>query len=330
MKNSRLNSNQTAHNGRVNRAATPSGFTLIELLVVIAIIAILAALLLPALAAVKARGWRTQCASNMRQLGMGFPMFANDNDDMLPPAGWACGPNTAPKTQIAWDCYLDRYIGGHASYDDMSIGGTFVGTVPKILACPADQYPKVNWIGGSNPWFALKSYAMVGVGPNQGANADYQRDPKYGLPNLNLPGKLSVGIYWQDPSWTESSANWSAPGYKSSVVTHPASTILLAEETSGQQSAGNIWTCICLGPQAPTGTSTANTLLYQTVSPLPPQQDPSSGDGVNQSSLTYLAQKNWFNYVFNDGHVEALQIRDTIGSGTLTAPQGMWSIAHPN
>jgi prepilin-type N-terminal cleavage/methylation domain-containing protein len=330
MKNSPLNSNQTAHKSHVNRASTPSGFTLIELLVVIAIIGILAALLLPALAAVKARGWRTQCASNMRQLGMGFPMFVNDNDDMLPPAGWASGSTTQPGLQIAWDCYLNRYLGSHASWDDLSIGGAFVGTVPKILACPADQFPKVNWIGGSNPWFALKSYAMVGVGRNQGANADYQRDPKYGLPNLNLPGKLSVGIYWQDSSWTESSANWSAPGYKSSVVRHPDGTILLAEETHGQQDACNIWTCICLGPQAPPGTDTANTLLYQTVSPLPPSQDPNSGSGVNQGSLLYKAHKNWFNYVFNDSHVEALQIEQTIGSGTLTAPKGMWSIWNNN
>ena len=57
MKTFSLNSNQTAHQGRVNRAATPAGFTLIELLVVIAIIAILAALILPALAAAKARAY---------------------------------------------------------------------------------------------------------------------------------------------------------------------------------------------------------------------------------------------------------------------------------
>jgi prepilin-type N-terminal cleavage/methylation domain-containing protein/prepilin-type processing-associated H-X9-DG protein len=60
-------------------------FTLIELLVVIAIIAILAAILFPVFAQARESARQSTCLSNMKQVGLGLQMYAQDYDETLPP-----------------------------------------------------------------------------------------------------------------------------------------------------------------------------------------------------------------------------------------------------
>ncbi len=70
----------------VNLGMRPRGFTLIELLVVIAIIAILAALLFPVFQRAKAAAGDSVSISNSKQLGLGFQLYLDDNDDVYPQA----------------------------------------------------------------------------------------------------------------------------------------------------------------------------------------------------------------------------------------------------
>lgn len=67
--------------GRSDQAA----FTLIEVLVVVAIIGLLAAILLPSLKAAREQARRTDCASNLHQIGVGLTMYAQAHKDQLPP-----------------------------------------------------------------------------------------------------------------------------------------------------------------------------------------------------------------------------------------------------
>src|SRR6266581_2726696 len=75
-------------------------FTLIELLVVIAVIAILLALLLPALSGAKAKAYRVQCMSNLRQLSTTWHVYADDNNGRLVSNGY--GNRPLPDVNKLW------------------------------------------------------------------------------------------------------------------------------------------------------------------------------------------------------------------------------------
>jgi len=285
------------------KGTPPAAFTLIELLVVIAIIALLAAMLLPALASAKAASMKTKCSSNLRQLGLGITLFADDNLQNFPPAGIQ-----SIADEQSWDCWINRYIGGHNSLTDLSGGAIEADITPPILRCPADTGPDTAWVANYPNFFGRRSYAMVSAGPDW--ETGYQvpcSQGDYPLP----PIQNGVGIYW-DGGFI---ADWNATGYPTKVVLDPAGTILLVEDPSGDNVAGNIWPCICIAPNSP-DPGQGNGELFQL--------DPSDPD--NEGMMVYKSHGIKFNYLFHDNHVQSLSIQQTVGTGTTNNPKGMWTV----
>lgn len=98
-------------------------FTLLELIVIFTVISILVAILIPATIKAVAKQKRIGCVSRLKNIGLGYRIFATDNHDMFP---WQLATNSpAPKT-------FDDVLGHYQSISNEI-------SIPKILVCPADD-----------------------------------------------------------------------------------------------------------------------------------------------------------------------------------------------
>jgi prepilin-type N-terminal cleavage/methylation domain-containing protein/prepilin-type processing-associated H-X9-DG protein len=95
-----------------------AGFTLIELLVVITIIAILAAILFPVFAQAREKARQASCMSNLKQIGTGWLMYADDYDGGFPTKGYYHPPFGSPLTVRV---YYSWYGGQHYVNFDPSL-----------------------------------------------------------------------------------------------------------------------------------------------------------------------------------------------------------------
>jgi prepilin-type N-terminal cleavage/methylation domain-containing protein/prepilin-type processing-associated H-X9-DG protein len=127
------------------------GFTLIELLVVIAIIALLILLLLPAVQSVREAASRTQCANNLKQIGLAFHAHYDeygifpDGGEYWDPTTYPLSvtngvPNAAPKQNWSWAYQILPYVEQRDAWKQTSMSAVRATLVPAYF-CPTRRKP---------------------------------------------------------------------------------------------------------------------------------------------------------------------------------------------
>ena len=118
-----------------------NGFTLIELLVVIAIIAILAAMLLPALAATKQKAQSVKCLNNLKQWGLAFRMYTDENGDKVPEEGNTVLSINNAANVYAWYNVIPVMVNQPALTSLYMAGNPPLPESSTIYSCPACPSP---------------------------------------------------------------------------------------------------------------------------------------------------------------------------------------------
>jgi prepilin-type N-terminal cleavage/methylation domain-containing protein/prepilin-type processing-associated H-X9-DG protein len=184
---------------------TRRGFTLIELLVVIAIIAILAAILFPVFAKARQRALETTCVNNLKQIGLAFLQYADDNDSKMPPT-WSGDMARGEARGRGWENNVFQYI---KTWD--------------VFVCPetkyAHSYCRNEWAGESNitarndptrviqlfdlPRYPDRNFGGWNQGLRTSGDADRSNDGQYRrnftdeqMKNIQTAMRFSGAPYW--------------------------------------------------------------------------------------------------------------------------------------
>ncbi|MBC8113677.1 MAG: DUF1559 domain-containing protein [Candidatus Saccharimonas sp.] len=202
--------------GRQISRHSKTGFTLIELLVVIAIVATLVALLLPAVQRARESARRTQCKSNLKQIGLALQNY-HDTHNIFPPALINSGDYANTNfysfslNHTGWTMLLPHLdqapLYGQFDFDIASgpsqraAAPPVIGAPPQVptstilnmLLCPSDESPRLYTSNGKASEYRVTNAApsnYVFAGGRNGEDA--QIYSVYANLKVVLPNGLSV------------------------------------------------------------------------------------------------------------------------------------------
>lgn len=277
-------------------------FTLIELLVVISIVSLLIAVLMPALSQARQTAIGLKCMAKIRQFGVAFAMYVSDQNGWYP-AGYEMNPTTnssyadyspdCPAPDGSWD---NGWTWCEAVYDYLKQPGAYNGIKPhkgrseamSLYRCPADRNQILSGVNS----YTMNSQRSSSLGTHDGMTFEtWNSETELPLDEANNNRTLHVNERW---------------------VYDPSGTFILVDAAALQSDIYRLsWRYL--------GGAKIRAPLYGT-SPRMYCYD--------QTGSTYkfgVHNKAYFNWLMVDGHAARLSAEDTIGSGSLSNPKGIWT-----
>jgi len=245
---------------------------LTEMLVVIGIVVVWIAILLPALGAARRRSNTLVCASHLSEIGRAYFLYAGDNRELFPWASLNYTPLGGGQDVITWDDLIAKYLGEDLT--DAEIASAYAPRPMLVFTCPEDYLQRVaNLLAPANGQTIYpRSY---GVSSCLTPNAQY----------VNFEGVGGATACGEPIPWDLFKK---ALCIKQSWVSAPSETLLAFDMPA---------TTNCLGG-------------FFAYAPRPYDQTVGFV-GVNGLGKVGVHGRKW-NYLFCDGHVEALEPQDTV------------------
>jgi prepilin-type N-terminal cleavage/methylation domain-containing protein len=138
------------------------GFSLIELLAVMAIIGVLIGLLMPAVQATRESASRTQCANNLKQIGLALHMY-HDQHQRLPPSRIKMGPNGITGEGPSWAWLILPYLEQETLYKLWPEGWPYPNVDPSQPLAPDASAQASLVLAIPTPTYTCPSFREVGA-----------------------------------------------------------------------------------------------------------------------------------------------------------------------